>query len=385
MSEDILNFPEKLYVGTEKLAEWSHEDPPLAFATPYGTDKAFEKRKDSVDGWCGDGKTWDWVTNKETGKSERVSRVIGRKTPVVIDNVLQEGFLVDTVESRYRTNNKWFQITDPRGFQLQISAENLLDILLRGEVSNGKFVGRYIWGRKGAVNWLTRENHQSYQLHIKPVVERKTPIPGDVVNLGTSTIEYLYIGQFYIRTYEEREFSREPPFKLVLSEDGLGWSHWNSKRWQDANSGAESFIVNARVTDEISKKQFVFVRLQNGDDEDEGMEIEAEEGDTYACYPKMPNRVRILREDVDVTSFTKPGTVRYINGGGFGVCALFDTLPEAKAFKADFQTLATLIPKHGYRYEKYNYVFHDVEGVQPGEDEHQRARATNGTRQNGGW
>jgi hypothetical protein len=186
----ILSFPSQLYVGTETLMPFNISDPPLGFATPFGTDAAFEKRKETVDRWCGDGREYDYQTRSYILK--------GSTKPQVIDNTPLEGFAFDSAIERDRTSNKVFRITDPRGFQLEIGADNLADILLHSEIKKGVLQGPFIWGRSGGSNFLTRMDHPSYLHHVAPVISRTKLQPGDHIHLGSKTDELVFCGEFYV-------------------------------------------------------------------------------------------------------------------------------------------------------------------------------------------
>ena len=149
----LFSFPEKLYVGYQGTSR-DVSNPPLAFAVPYGTDAAFLKRKETVDSWS---------KNEYWQKNPSIPPPI---TPDILDNVPLEGYFFDRAVERYATSNKVFRITDPRGFQLEIQADNLADILLNGEVSRGMLMGHYIWARSGQHNFLMRDTHPAYILSI---------------------------------------------------------------------------------------------------------------------------------------------------------------------------------------------------------------------------
>jgi len=181
----LFSFPEKLYVGFQEVG-LNTSNPPLSFITPYGTDKAFEKRKETVWNWCND--VWG-----RTNQHPKIPKI----DPVVLDNVELSGYTLDTVVERYTTSNKVFRITDPRGFQFEIYADNLADILLNGEISHGKLIGNYIFARSGANNFLMREDHPANIERTTPSFDRPLQV-GDVVSMsGASKAKMLFCGMFY--------------------------------------------------------------------------------------------------------------------------------------------------------------------------------------------
>lgn len=171
---DTMKFPEQLYVGCKGNFDTSKY--PLGFATPFGTDKAFEKRKSTVDSWSGKNGTF------KTFKNDPLP-----------------GFMFDKAVSRYSTSNKMFQINDPRGFTLEIDAYNLGDLLSNATISCGNLEGEFVWGRSKGNNFLTRLDHPDYIEYFttrnKPK-ERFAPKVGEVINLSTAS-NVLYLGKFY--------------------------------------------------------------------------------------------------------------------------------------------------------------------------------------------
>lgn len=210
----LLDFPTELYVGTKHLAAFNQADPPLGFATPFGKDKAFEKRKSTVDHWCGDGTVYEY----DPATKVRSQKVVGTTKPQVLSNAPQSGFTFDRAVERYVTSNKVFRITDPRGFQLEISADNLSDILLNCEIKKGELVGDFIWGRSGGTNFLTRLDHPAYIRHTMPTITRKNLVPGDHVYLGAKTEEMVYCGEFYV--YKASQETLESGYDHIRRDRG---------------------------------------------------------------------------------------------------------------------------------------------------------------------
>lgn len=69
----------------------------------------------------------------------------------IIDNVWIQGFQVIALETRRRTSNRWFRVLDPRGYVFEISAENMLRIMLDGDVSGGLIKQPCRWEKEGSV------------------------------------------------------------------------------------------------------------------------------------------------------------------------------------------------------------------------------------------
>lgn len=226
MSDLTVTVPETLYVGVQGRKAFCTDTYPLAFATPAGTDKAFDKRKTTVDNWVGAQRAEQARNPDGTGITETVTyeqvtgynptRTVTRsyERPVmaeiipdgyeaqVIKNEPIEGFFFDKSVSRWRTQNKWFAINDPRGFQLQITAENLGDILINNGVVNGDLQGKYVWARSGGKVYLIGETHPAYIKAIKPSVVSRLLKAGDKFLFGSEKKEALCLGVVYAYEFD---------------------------------------------------------------------------------------------------------------------------------------------------------------------------------------
>ena len=179
---EITYFPKQLYVGRKV----EHDGDILGFATPDGTDSAALKRKETVDRWSGKNQDYYYVKNPELDK---------RLPAIEIENTPITGFKFDHSVTRYETSNKWFRINDPRGFQLEITAHNLSQLLQTQDVLKGEFQGEYLWGRIGAINHLVHVSDERYLTFLKPPERKKLEVGDDVESPGVSG---RYMGTFYI-------------------------------------------------------------------------------------------------------------------------------------------------------------------------------------------
>lgn len=165
----MLKFPEKLYLGVQGRAPLSVADYPLGFAIPFGDTKEIKKRLETVKNWTGGDQSYTYDVNLD-GSIKRDARgfaiqIVSQNPPFVphvIENVPIEGFSLEKVVSRWSTSNKWFRIRDPRGFTLEISSENLIQILLNGEIRQGDIMGRYIWAFGTGSISLVPESNEEY-------------------------------------------------------------------------------------------------------------------------------------------------------------------------------------------------------------------------------
>lgn len=114
------------------------------------------------------------------------------------DNLPTHGFKIGKVASRYSTSNKFYRIIDPRGFQLEISTDNLNEIIQNGEIVYGEIIGKYVWV-KSTRDYLISVNHPEYKRWLNPPEKEKNKSLdiGDLVILPNDG-EALYIGKKYM-------------------------------------------------------------------------------------------------------------------------------------------------------------------------------------------
>lgn len=244
-----LAVPEQLYVGIQSRGSFNTETFPLGFATPYGTNAEFTKRKETVDTWAAGPRFVNDYIRDENGQAikgadgyyqtHRIDR--GEYNGTVISNELISGFTFEKSVSRWSTSNKWFTINDPRGFSLQISAENLGDIIVHSSIVNGELQGRYLWARYKGNVFLCRENHPAYQSILNPVVTQRQELKiGDEIRIGQQEGKYVYLGKFFsLRIgYQTRYFDKATNTMQSVNFDPYdrqyGWNNgWSNHYYYD--------------------------------------------------------------------------------------------------------------------------------------------------------
>jgi hypothetical protein len=140
-----MKISDKLYIGFQRSRYEEDENPRiLGFAVPYEETKSSEKRRNTVDGWRQDDIDPRTIENKP------------QKFLRIVDSVV-----------RSTTSNKLFRVLDPKGFELEISAENLLRVIEECTISNGTILEECVWthDRTGKI-YLLPTSTQEYKLHI---------------------------------------------------------------------------------------------------------------------------------------------------------------------------------------------------------------------------
>jgi hypothetical protein len=216
----------KLYVTVQYRGDAGNTDGLLGFASPYTKDSAFAKRKSTQDSWAyGSGVTAsidDEDNITVTGSGHRGGYGRGEEWdasmlfvtgcyPRIIDNDPIEGFEIAKSVRRYGWNGggnvKW-RITDPRGFDLEISSENFASVLACTTMTNGVIQGKCAWGREGKDNILLPVESEPYKtatVHTAKFYKKislKDIKPGDTVEVLSTKVaaEHFvceYLGKYF--------------------------------------------------------------------------------------------------------------------------------------------------------------------------------------------
>lgn len=150
---------EQIYVVTKEDAvyvkdvngQWAYANPViLGFAARYDINsEKCNKKNAAQDDWgsygvrtnsgCSTIWGWDYITQKMANIPYHP------KAPLILDNIPVSGYIVADTVTRSSTSNKFWRILDPRGFQLEISTDNMLDIITNSDIAHGQLIGKYKW------------------------------------------------------------------------------------------------------------------------------------------------------------------------------------------------------------------------------------------------
>lgn len=173
-------FFEKMYVGFKRDRYQNDENPRLlGFAVPHDDTKSSKNRRNTVDGW----------------RQKDIE-------PRTIDNIPTRGFKIQEAVSRHSTSNKLFRIIDPRGFELEITADNLVDLAVESTIVKGEIIDECLWaGGKGTI-YLASISNPLYKQHVSVKTDGTTKIvEGDYyVAVGNMISVFRYEG-IYHHTY----------------------------------------------------------------------------------------------------------------------------------------------------------------------------------------
>lgn len=166
-----MNILDEYYIGYKKQGK---DRPVLGFIGPNTS-----KQQQTIDKW-----SKECVDAKDVIPSE------------ILQNTPQTGFKIVDVVSRYSTSNKFYRILDPRGFELEISAANLLELMFSSTIENGVIKSECVWGKQtsAALVPVNSEHYKDYlTLKNGPIVLT----PGQIYKDKKTHEIIRYEGEFY--------------------------------------------------------------------------------------------------------------------------------------------------------------------------------------------
>jgi hypothetical protein len=219
MSEVLssIRIPELVYVGFQ--GRRAVDQVPLGFMTPYTEDKAGQKRRDTVDSWA----RGRWGSNKTFNS-------------VKLENKPMIGFKIGR---QIRRSGGWngsgasyVRVEDPRGFELEITIENLVMCMKENIIEDGEILTECVWGRDGNRNILLPTNSEPYRASLRTVERINAAVtlrdinPGDEIELLDGTKGVYYGGMYGLMVsrymYQEELRSMEATNKRYVLEQKDG-------------------------------------------------------------------------------------------------------------------------------------------------------------------
>lgn len=324
---------DKLYVTVQFREDARSEDGLLGFASPYTQDSAFEKRKRTQDSWAyGYGATVtiedDENIRLELGANSKVdatSAFIGGWHPRIIRNEPVEGFEIAKSVRRYGwsgSGNVVWRITDPRGFDLEISSDNFASIISCVDMERGRIKGKCVWGREGAKNILLPEASEPYQeaiartKKVNSKVSLKDVKVGYLVDVLTTKVKddetvSAYYGKMYFLSSDENEV--EDPHRSRTYPGGvhsLNTKISESYVFKSVKTGKFFLIGSPKITSILATDTMTAAQveadvndaLRNNDSYLDGMYHAV----LASCTKIKPDEVTVSLKKVDVTEDTWP-------------------------------------------------------------------------------
>lgn len=184
-------LPEKLKVGFQKRADTYNGK--LAFITYFNMDGSVKNER-TFENWTDD-------------KIEKE----------LFDNVPQKGFVLNKGVKRYSSfggNNQKIRIYDPRGFEFEITVDNLVELTQYSDINYQEITQECILAWRGNQIYLVPTNSQTYSelqnmekasnVQVRIIDKKEALVVGN--SYATKSMPYLYYmgkfekGDFYLTT-----------------------------------------------------------------------------------------------------------------------------------------------------------------------------------------
>ena len=320
MTKDIAHVAvyDSLYIGIREKGGFDTDKNPLSFLTYFDSDNTnFKKRKSTITRWCGTEGYHDFM-----------------------DNEPLEGFKIVDFETRYSTSNKVFEVTDPRGFKLQISAENLVHLALNTTIEKGTIKDPCVWARRAGDNFLLPTTSKLYSRGTQEQVSIKDLKVNDRVAIGHYD-KLFYQGAKYIvavkaiRDYKKEMVPSNHPYhrgqmveKLTLV--GFKFGRENMGRYHVFGLPKDDYSYNPENVDSVDRNGHVVTPRPPELYVSKSVKIKFKEGnDSSYSIPEMDNRYYKINNEP--SSLSRYGYGKHDDVQNYRVL-FFDTKEEAEAF-----------------------------------------------------
>lgn len=211
-------IPKQFYVTVQYQKAVNSETNFLGFASPYTKDAAFRKRKDTQEQWAYGSKASfeiqedDSIVANGNNLLKTTELFISNAYPRIVDNEPVDGFQISRSVRRSGYSgpgNVVWRITDPRGYDLEISSENFAKLVDSCTLLKGVVQEKCCWGRDGSRNILLPATSEPYLDAIKQTarvnskVSLKDLVPGDVVSVLSTQLKedaqdnVTFLGRYY--------------------------------------------------------------------------------------------------------------------------------------------------------------------------------------------
>jgi hypothetical protein len=278
MSDKFITISPSLYIGIKNERGFDKTNFPLSFVTWYEKDDAaFKKRKHTVDQWS-HYNNYDHKTNTTNN---------GTGVQCLIPNSPIEGFQIINSVSRYSTSNKWFNVNDPRGFSIQISAESLVDLLRNTTLlKGGRVQGKCVWGRVDGANVLVPVDSEDYRNFEKVSNSTsKNYNVGDVVIIQKK--KYIFLGT-------KAAIDARIHYQLIGNKWSISYGYLDYS--QRKNKKVIKILTNSEPTEKEIIDNIKFKRIENIKTINEVYFFLCEENNKYipVLFEKKPKITGVL-------------------------------------------------------------------------------------------
>ena len=193
-------------------------------------------------------------------------------TPQEFDNAPMDGFTLNKDVKRY--SGEWFsshrtmiRVHDPRGFEFEVTTENLIGILMHTDCLRRGLIGQFVYAWVGPELVLLPTNSEEYQAAAKyttglskkvgaknlvPGVSYKTKREGDVIYIGRFNW-YEYAGKRYS---DRRGLRQEEKVHVFTKDEGKTFFKKSSVEFL-AEANSDQPVSNyAELMEKFNKKTY---------------------------------------------------------------------------------------------------------------------------------
>lgn len=246
-TEKYLNIPEKIYVGFGKTNAYNKNDM-LSYVTYFKKDGTIAKET-SFNTWID--------TNKD--------KLTFDNTPVDGISIVGGG----GGKPRWCTRQAYCQVKDNRGFEYQITYDNLLFILSVYSYNNGTFDGMFVYAWDGPTLVLLPIVSQDYEFTLnvneKVSYQPKDCVPGQYYTDVKSTTKdtYIFIGKYPIASTKTYDSKNRPGYHnydiLMSSVNRFIFYSVKYNRYIDtpASISSKQFIMDDNCCTDMELQQYI--------------------------------------------------------------------------------------------------------------------------------
>ena len=284
-----VTIPDLHYIGIKGVGTYNDGSMPLGFLTPGGTNAAAKKRISTVDSWVGaNGGRHEHIAPDESEqflkdnpsakflrdhsdyeRNPHIAYLIPNeegKHYKILDNVPNEpqlGFRITKMVSRsgsWNGGNKLVRIEDPRGFELEISVDNLVKAMSTTTFTDGVCQEECVWGRDGANNVLLPVNSEPYKeafdtttYRAKKAISLRDVNYGDTVELK-KTEHFEGLTGIYMGAYHVYSLSALNQSGALTRENNRGRTYsYDPKEWAFIKSH-KRYVIQVVEKDKVTYK-----------------------------------------------------------------------------------------------------------------------------------
>lgn len=192
--------------------------------------------------------------------------------PQEFDNNPMDGFTLNKDVKRY--SGEWFsshrtmiRVHDPRGFEFEVTTENLIGILMHTDCLRRGLIGQFVYAWVGPELVLLPTNSEEYQAAVKYTgglakkVSAKTLVPG--VSYKTKREgDVIYIGRLNWYEYEGKRYSnrrglrQEEKVHVFTKDDGKTFFKKSSVEFLAEPNSDQPVSNYAELMDKFNKKTY---------------------------------------------------------------------------------------------------------------------------------